>query len=231
MLSVESLKAIVITATRYASLFALYTITNGVCITGEQLLFFKQYQEIIELNFSLDGYEELHNTFRQKHHESIKTIKRYTNIFGNTPRINATVTRQSIENKEWLVDYFIKNGFTRVNFSIVVDARDPEIIISKPEYEQFLDFCVQRGLKMRQKRSESETVYDCAMYGRNCGVGHTNIFITQSGIYPCGRFYGLQPYRLGDFSESLDNIEGQFRRFKPIESGQCYYDTYVGERK
>ncbi|MDR0920359.1 MAG: radical SAM protein [Oscillospiraceae bacterium] len=230
-LSYNSLKAIVIEADKYGNLFSLYTITNGISLTNEQLQFFYEHRSLIELNFSLDGNEEIHNNFRQGYEKTIETINRYKEIFGIAPRINATITRKSLQNKEQLVNYFKSNGFDRVNFSCVSDVADPKIAVNREEYEDFLNSCFQHKIIMRQKNDENKDKYDCTMYGKNCGVGRTNIFITKQGIYPCGRFFGLDDYRLGDLHTSLRDIELSFSKLKHIEKGLCYFDVYVGKKK
>ncbi|MDE5616605.1 MAG: radical SAM protein, partial [Clostridia bacterium] len=39
----------------------LYTVTNGVSLTEDMIDKLYGYKDIIEINFSLDGYEEVHN--------------------------------------------------------------------------------------------------------------------------------------------------------------------------
>jgi uncharacterized protein len=152
-------------------------------------------------------------------------------MFGEKPRINATVTRKSIERKEELIRFFLKNEFNKINFSIVVDVDDVTIKITRGEYEGFLDYCEKRGIAMRQRRDGIERTYDCTMFGRLCGVGHTNLFITRKGIYPCGRFFGLSEYKLTEYNNSIEEVEKQFARLQPITDGCCYYDTFVRRHK
>jgi uncharacterized protein len=209
-------------------LFRLYTITNGICLTDEQLRFFYQSSDIIELNFSLDGNEKIHDAMRQGYVQTIAAIERYEVTFGEKPRINATVTRKSIENTEELIAYFTNNGFMKINFSIVSDVSDTAIKITQEEYEEFIGKCATSGIAMRQKRDNIQRTHDCAKFGRLCGVGHSNIFYTRNGIYPCGRFFGLEEYRLADFGTKLDEVEKAFHKLKGIADGACYYDVFVG---
>lgn len=207
---------------------AAYTITNGVCLSDEMLDFFHRNKDVIDVNFSLDGYEEIHNALRQGFAKTYEAIERYEKVFGHKPLVNATVTRKTVENADKVISFFLENGFNRVNFSIVSDIDDPAIKITQAEYEKFLENCESRGITSRQKRGGAEKVHDCAKYGRLCGVGYTNIFITKKGIYPCGRFFGLEEYKLGEFNENLSDIESRFTRFKQVPAGCCYFDTYVG---
>lgn len=208
-----------------------YTITNGVCLTEEMVDFFYRNRDLIDVNFSLDGNEEVHNRLRQGYNKTVAAIAEYEKAFGHKPLVNATVTRKTIENADAVISYFLGNGFGRVNFSIVSDIDDPAVKITQAEYEAFLERCEKSGIKMRQKRGGIEQTYDCAKYGRLCGVGHTNIFITKKGIYPCGRFFGRKDYKLGEYDDKLSDIEAKFARFKPLADGCCYFDTYAGGKK
>ncbi|MDE6690520.1 MAG: radical SAM protein, partial [Clostridia bacterium] len=42
----------------------MYTITNGVCLTGEMIDCFYRNRDLIDVNFSLDGNEKVHNCLR-----------------------------------------------------------------------------------------------------------------------------------------------------------------------
>lgn len=227
LLSYEALKAIVNEATQADVLIKLYTITNGVALTDEQISFFYANKETIELNFSLDGNELIHNALRQGYQQTMNSILRYEYLFGEKPRINTTVTRKTLEKKEMLAYFFIKNGFFKINFSIVVDVSDTSLTINRNEYEKFLDYCADKGIKMRQRREEIKRIYDCTKYGRLCGVGHTNIFITKAGIFPCGRFFGLNDYILAEYNAPISRVEMKLNELQSIDDGCCYYDTAV----
>jgi uncharacterized protein len=202
-----------------------------VSLTKDQIHFFHKNSDIIELNFSLDGNEEIHNTFRQGYKQTMAAIYLYEDTFGKKPRLNATVTRKSVLNKENLVRFYVKNGFDRINFSMVVDVSDQTIAVSREEYEDFLSYCESVGIVMRQKRDGMARVYDCTMFGRLCGVGQTNIFITREGIYPCGRFFGLRDYRLADYDALFKDVEMSFHSLPPSPDGGCYYDDIVRKLK
>ena len=227
-LSWEALKCIVLRAKCYGGLFRVYTITNGVALTDEQLRFCFENRDTIDLNFSLDGDEAAHNTFRSGFHRTMDAIGRYEALFGGKPRINATVTRPSIDRKETLLAFFLGNGFMKINFSVVVGADDPQIRICRAEYEAFLDTCEGAGITMRQRRGDIGETYDCAMYGRLCGVGHTNIYIARDGIYPCARLHGLPEYWLGSYNSAFTEIEARFAVLGQVTRGGCYHEEYVG---
>lgn len=209
----------------------MYTITNGVSLTEEQLQFFKKHSDIIDINFSLDGYEILHNAYRQRFNETMGSILRYEKLFGRKPKINCTVSKQSVIHQDELIRFFIDNNFDRINFSIVSETSDKDLVLTRIEYNAFLDVCEAAGITMRQRENTSEQVYDCAMYGRLCGVGRTNIFIARDGIYPCGRFFGLKEYIIANFDEAFDVIETKLSGLRKVSDGQCYYETYAKPSK
>jgi uncharacterized protein len=226
LLSFATITAIVDCAkNKRDGLFKIYTITNGVGLTDEQLDFFNINSNIIDINFSLDGYEELHNAYRQKFCATMDSIFRYEKLFGYKPIINCTVSKQSFIHQDKLIRFFAENHFDRINFSIISEIDDKNLILSRQEYDAFLDKCETAGISMRQKSKTINSVYDCTMYGRLCGVGRTNIFFTRDGIYPCGRFFGLEQYRIAKFDEKLEEIESKLTMLKNVSNNECYYET------
>lgn len=201
--------------------FALYTITNGTVFSDSVLHWFYDHKQSIKLCFSLDGYEAIHNAGRSHYDLVMKAIHFYKSIFGVMPAINATVNRLSFEHKEELIQFFINHDLLDVTFSKLVGYFDDDLYISDEEFKVFMDYVKQSGIYSRQFRNEK--VYDCTMYGKYCGVGRTNIFITLEGVYPCGRFYKHESYRLGDYNTSLECIEKELGKLKPVDDGLCYY--------
>jgi uncharacterized protein len=206
-----------------------YTITNGTLVNKDILDFLYAFKHRITLNFSLDGYEDLHNYGRTGFKKTAEVIKLYENIFREKPAINCTVTKQTLNNRKRVMDYFHSNGFKNVNFTKLVDSEDTNLTITYEEYDEFLQFVRQNysnKITFRQNRKEKK--YDCKTYGKLCGVGHNNIFITKRGIYPCYRFYKDDAYKLANFNSPLDEaVAGMQKLFQTGISGEeCYYDSY-----
>ena len=216
-------------AKSYYTEMKLYTITNGVLLTKEDIGRFFEYREIIKVCFSLDGYEELHNYGRGKYHELMEKIAWYKEMFGEAPSINATVNKITYENKERVVSFYKGNGLLNVTFSKLVGYFEPDLYITDREYNSFMEYIKKSGLNSRQFSNQKK--YDCTMYGRLCGVGRTNVFITPEGIYPCGRFYKNDKYLLGDFNSSLSEVERKVKEMKPVADGKCYYTRNVEAKK
>ena len=166
----------------------------------------------------MDGDYEINNKLRG----CFPDLSSYSKKFGRMPKINAVVTKEIVLNQERVLSFFVKNGFSLVNFSKVFATDDPEISVSDDEYTAFLNLALEKGIVFRQ--NETIKKYDCAKYGRLCGVGKNNIFITKTGIYPCGRFMDLKEYIIGKWNDPLDVIESKLSAYKPCPDGDCYYE-------
>jgi len=208
-----------------------YTVTNGTIMSDDILNFIYENKDIISICFSLDGYEELHNVGREKFIDTYNNIERYEKIFGKKPAINCTVHIETLKNIEKLKSFFIVNKFNEINFSKMVGNFKDLDEISNQEYTEFIEKFNTKQFLIRQLRSENINKYDCTMYGKLCGVGKTNIFITKQGIFPCGRFYGKEEFNYGCFSERFDKIEEKMSKMLKIKAGECYYKKYVLEEK
>ena len=205
----------------------MYTITNGTLLTKRDIEFFYAYKNEIKLCFSLDGYKEIHNAGRKRFDEVMKSIELYKKIFNESPSINATVNRLSYENKERVAHFFKDNRLNNVTFSILSGYFEKDLYISGVQYNEFMNYMKCQGISSRQFKSESS--YDCTMYGKLCGVGRTNIFIAKEGVYPCGRFYKNDKYKIGEFYHFLNEIEKEIKNFTPVNDGECYYKKHLEE--
>lgn len=212
------------------NIFTFYTITNGTLINEDMLTFFYNNKQRITLNFSLDGYEKLHNYGKENFKETLDGIKLYESIFQEKPVLSCTVSRQTLNNKKAVVDYFLEHNFKRVNFSPIFDVEDRDLAINHQEFLDFLQFIYDtKVISFRHNRKEKS--YDCRNYGQFCGVGRTNIFITRQGIYPCCRFYKNDTYKIAEFDASLYEITlNMSKKIQPVKDGECYYNKYILER-
>lgn len=212
------------------NIFSFYSITNGTLVNEDILTFFYNNKQRIILNFSLDGYEELHNYGKEAFQKTLAGIKLFEAIFREKPILNCTVSRQTLNNKEAVVSYFIEQGFKKVNFSQLIDVNSNDLTITHQEFLGFLQFVKNtKAIDFRQDRKEKK--YDCRCYGQLCGVGRTNISITKQGIYPCYRFYKNDAYKIADFNIDLFEIESNMlKMLNPIKDGECYYNKHILNR-
>jgi len=228
LLSLEVLKYIVeyFYNSELKNIIKMYTITNGTLLTNEILMFFYKYKEIIELNISFDGDEKTNIELRGYN----PNLSLYNEIFGKMPKINAVVTKKIIKNQNDIFEYFIKNKIKEINFSKVFGINDEDMIISDDEYNLFLEKASELGIISRQNTTIKK--YDCAKYGKLCGVGRNNIFITKTGVYPCGRFMDNEKYIIGNWNDDIYTINNTLSNIKPCPDGECFYDYYkVGVKK
>jgi uncharacterized protein len=212
------------------NILTFYTITNGTLLNSDILAFLYENKQRIMLNFSLDGYEEVHNYGKEAFYKTLEGIKKYEAVFNEKPVLNCTVSRQTIINKEEVVSFFIKNDFKKVNFNLLIDVKDQDLMITYEEFQYFLQFIKETKIIVsRQNRSERK--HDCLIYGQLCGAGLNNVFITKQGIYPCCRFYKNETYKIASIDDDLFEIESNMTKMiKPVKDGECYYNLYVMKR-
>ena len=209
---------------------SFYTITNGLNVDDDMLHFFHINRGVIKLNFSLDGPKNIHDSQRvqidgEGSFEMVMgAIQKYEKLFGKKPEINCTVHRHTLENADLVLNFFKREGFGDVCFSRVVDVPE-ELQIQRAEFDDFISYADKKGIIMRQKKEHVS--YDCTMYGKQCGVGVTNIFYFNGNIYPCGRFIGSEKYVLGSFNTSLEKTELIMKTMPRCAPNECFFDTFV----
>lgn len=199
----------------------MYTITNGTLLSTELLKKFYEYRNIMKICISLDGFEELHNYGRSSFDKVMEGVDNYKKVFKVSPSINATVNYMSYKDKEKLISFFKTNNLLDVTFSKLIGCFDKDLYITNEQFNDFMEYVFKSGIDSRQFKKGKK--YDCTMYGRLCGVGRTNIFITPEGIYPCGRFYKDNRFLLGEYSSNLFDVEKRVNNMEPVEDGKCYY--------
>lgn len=208
----------------------LYTISNGYSVSEKQLKYFYDNRDTVTLNFSLDGYKEIHDLNRidclgnGTFDRVMESIEKYEGIFSQKPQVNCTVTSEHIKNHEKVIDFFVRHGFETVTFSQVFDS--PEYSTTNEEFGTFLNDA-SKFLTLRQKRTTNS--YDCSKYGKLCGVGITNPYFSGGDVYPCGRFSGLNTYRLGSAADPLNVIEEKMKELRHVSRKSCYYDMLQKE--
>ncbi len=170
-----------------------YIITNGTIDIGdENWLFLEKHN--VNVGFSLDGYKELHDLYRcNSYEEVVRNVERYKRITGHYPTFNATVGKESLENAEKLIDYFMQFG-SRVTFSRMIGRYG----ISLSSYRDFIK-------KAEKRLNVRHGGLDCTMYGGSCGAGINNYFFANGNIYFCGNCVDIPP--VADSSTSFAELE------------------------
>lgn len=206
-----------------------YTISNGTVINERIIDFFLKNKGYITLCFSLDGPEDVHNYGREQFTKVFDKILLYENKFGIKPPVNCTVHKSTFENRNSVLDFFKTKGFRSVTFSRLVDRDESPYYITNTEYILFIEESRKYSFTVRQLQSENHKKYDCTMYGKLCGVGKNNPFITKEGVFPCGRFYGNNNFNYGSYSKKLIDLQEMMSQMKELKDGECYYNKYIQE--
>lgn len=220
-----------------AGLIDFYAITNGVAVTEEQLKTLAKYKNLIKLSFSLDGPKHIHDTFRIQQKKGveegtfdrvIKSIKTYTELFGEMPSINITIHKDNLK-KALEYDSFMKEfEIKEVTFSRLIDAAGE---VSQDELTSFIDeieSLSERSYTIRNSVAKNLNKLDCTMYGAQCGAGKTNIFYAGKEVYPCGRFMSHKEYLIGTLHDSLETIEEQLKLKVKHCPNKCFFDSVRG---
>lgn len=209
LLDYELLKEYILYISKYlkSGRIAAYTISNGLLLNREMLLFFRDYN--INVGFSIDGIPEIHNKYRCGTHAKVmEKIELYKEIMGYYPSMNCTVGVEIIENEEETIAFF-EQFQNRITFSRMIGKYGISLDI-------FNDF-----LKKASERLNVRTGgYDCTMYGGLCGAGMNNFFYANGNVYICGNCIDLPPLGTSDIPLSqLESISLDFDRRK------CYKET------
>ena len=185
-----------------------YTITNGtIPLSEEDIQFLEQHR--VNVGFSLDGYQELHNKYRCSSFTCVmNNVQAYRKVIGHYPTFNATVGRESLLNRREVISFFHPFG-TRVTFSRMIGRNG----ISLAEYTDFLE-------EAEQYLSIRRGGLDCTMYGGQCGAGTNNYFFASGKVYYCGNCVDLPP--LADSSISFFELEKVSLSF---DRSQCYKES------
>lgn len=185
-----------------------YTITNGtVDISDEDWLFLDNHD--INVGFSLDGFKGLHNMYRGNTFDHVmRNVEKYKDLTGHYPTFNATVGRESLNNKERVIEFFQQFG-TKITFSRMIG----KYAISLDEYQTFM---TEAEKKLNVRRGG----LDCTMYGGKCGVGANNFFFANGNVYFCGNCIDLPAIGKSNMSfEELEKTHVDFDRTK------CYKES------
>lgn len=185
-----------------------YTITNGtISLSEEDIRFLERHR--VNVGFSLDGCQELHDKYRCGSFSKVMdNVRAYREVTGHYPTFNATVGRESLRSRREVISFFQPFG-TRITFSRMIGRYG----ISLAEYAGFLEEA-ERYLPVRRGG------LDCTMYGGRCGAGTNNYFFADGKVYYCGNCVDLPP--LADSSISLFELEKVSLSF---DRSRCYKES------
>ena len=209
LLDFELLKEYILYISKYlkSGRIAAYTISNGLLLDREMLLFFKDYN--INVGFSIDGISAIHNKYRCGTHTKVmEKIELYKEVMGCYPSMNCTVGAEIIEHAEETIAFF-EQFQNRITFSRMIGKYGIQL-------DTFNDFLKKASGRLNVRMGG----YDCTMYGGLCGAGMNNFFYANGNIYICGNCIDLPPLGTSDIPLSqLESISFDFDRRR------CYKET------
>ena len=185
-----------------------YTITNGLLLDREKLLFFKNHNT--NVGISIDGPRNLHNKYRCDSFDEVMTsIELYKEIFNEYPSMNCTIGSESIDNFNSIIDFF-KRFDNRVTFSRRIGRNG----ISLDSFRLFLE-------KASQELNVRTGGYDCTMYGGLCGAGMNNYFYANGRIFLCGNCVDLESL---PYDTPISDVDFEIASF---DRSKCYKESFA----
>lgn len=197
-----------------------YTVTNGHLLTREVV----REMRSIDLfpSVSLDGPEPVHDATRRSrsgrgsHAATMRGIEALR-AEGVPVAVNITLTRDVIARLEAVFDFVEEQGFTKLIFGQLVDVPDEQAVsvaefygalrrIAEIHSERGLDHVEIGNLEAYRRALAGSPDRVCTMFGSTCGAGFHNVIYMQQDVYPCGRMFGLERWRLGSFDEPLERF-------------------------
>lgn len=199
-----------------------YLVTNATLITD------KIAKEMKQLNLfpsvSLDGYQELHDENRLTHNGSgsfEKTINGINILRENNFKIaiNTTVTKKLVKNIDNFFKFLQKNKIDKVIFDRLVDTPSDFEEMTYSEFYEFLlnAYKIKEKLNFQNIEIGNITAYKknfegqpdkvCTMFGASCGAGINFLIYMSREVYPCGRMFGKDRWKLGNFKDDIEQLQ------------------------
>lgn len=199
-----------------------YTVTNGILLTRRIAAEMKEVG--LSPSVSLDGPAELHDLHRKKHggQGSFRQVLRGIELLreeGFTVAINTILTRPLLKRLPEFLAFAQAHGMNKIIFDRLVDVPAEQDPLSYAEFYRALRHVAETiealGLSStleignleayrRAARGQADRV--CTMFGSTCGAGLDNLMYMQRDVYPCGRMFHQERWRLGRFDEALERF-------------------------
>ncbi len=207
-----------------------YTVTNATLITDEianDMVRLKVYPSV-----SVDGYKEIHDAHRMDHNGRGTFDRTMAGIdilrqHGFEIAINTTLTFELLENLSEYVKFVKEHGFNKVIFDRLVDTPKHVKPLSYAEYYQFLTdvrilFLIKGlnhveigNLEAYSRNFQSKPDKVCTMFGGSCGAGSHFVIYMGRDVYPCGRMFGKEHWKLGDIHDPIQVFPERMEKHWP----------------
>lgn len=216
-----------------------YMVTNGTLITSRIA---KEIKDIrIIPSVSIDGPPSINdkNRLTKKGEGSfnlaIKGLE-YLHSENFDKIINTTITLDLVNHLEEYFSFVEKNNISKIIFGRLVDVPKTYRNMSYNDFYEILsiiyDFYKKNNLSKKVEIGNFESYKRaikqnpdrvCTMFGSCCGAGISNIIYLQREVYPCGRMFNNENWKLGDFSEDLDILQKRMESKIPIKPNICFH--------
>jgi uncharacterized protein len=204
-----------------------YTVTNGLLLNPTIVAEMKSIG--LSPSVSLDGPAWLHDRTRLRHngrgsHADVMRGIAALRDGGVPVAINTTLTRDVIAHLDAYFDFVEAQGFTKLIFGRLVDVPTDAAVSTGEFYaaiRHIAEIITARGLEGRVEVGNLEAYRRalagradrvCTMFGSTCGSGFHNIIYMQRDVYPCGRMFGQDRWKLGRYDEPLERFPERMAR-------------------
>lgn len=171
----------------------------------------------------MDEYQELHDENRLTHQDTSSFEKTMNGI--NILRkhnfkiaINTTVTKNLVKNIQKFFEFLDKNKINKVIFDRLVDtpsdfeemtyAEFYEFLLNAYKIKEKLNLDIEIGnIEAYKKNFAGKPDKVCTMFGASCGAGINFLIYMSREVYPCGRMFGKEKWKLGNFKDSIETLQ------------------------
>lgn len=217
----------------------IMTTTNLTLLNEEKLRFLKNNQ--VSLSLSLDGGRSSHNRCRVypngngSYDDCLNGIREYCKIYHVPIEACDFKFMLSPDNIDYIMDGihdYIKDGFQRINMSLVRDDIWDDGGLKKIEnfYNEYVSFLIEKFYSTEPFIDTGLLLpYECRTFKKTffCSAGSRTINIAPNGdIYPCQRFFNnrYDHTKMGTIFTNINethNIANIYKNFSHDISPKC----------
>ena len=198
-----------------------YTVTNGLLLSPRIIDEMKEVGLVPSI--SLDGPKDLHDHSRKKHggqgsfHHVLRGLE-HLRAAGFTVAINTVLTRDLLRRLPEFLTFAQEHQLQKIIFDRLVDVPAEQNPLTYAEFYRALRHIAEviaamglsslevGNLEAYRRALQGQPDRVCTMFGSTCGAGLDNLMYMQRDVYPCGRMFHQERWRLGRFDEALEHF-------------------------
>ena len=123
-----------------------------------------------------------------------------------------------VKNIDKFFNFLQKNKIDKVIFDRLVDTPSDFEEMSYAEFYEFLfkthkitdklNLNIEIGnIEAYKKNFEGRPDKVCTMFGASCGAGINFLIYMSREVYPCGRMFGKDRWKLGSFEDDIETLQ------------------------